>query len=63
MTQVFNTDVEINHKRSFIGRNRVRRGYKIKSKRQHHESFSKERQTRLDDFLGRFLHSEVLQRQ
>jgi len=61
MTQVFNTDVEIKQKRSFIGRNRKRRGYKIKSRKQHHSSFSKERQTRLDDFLGRFLHSEVLQ--
>jgi len=36
MTQVFNTDIEINHKRSFIGRNRERRGYKIKSLKQHH---------------------------
>ncbi len=60
MTQVFNTDVGIMQKRSFIGRNRERRGYKIKSKKQHYDSFSKERQTRLDDFLGRFLHSEVL---
>jgi hypothetical protein len=60
MTQVFNTDIEINHKRSFIGRNRKRRGYKIKSQKQPHESFSKERQTLLDEFLGRILHSEVL---
>ena len=63
MTQVFNTDIEINHKRSFIGRNRMRRGYKIKSRKQYYNSFSKERQTRLDDFLGRFLHSEVLHHQ
>ncbi len=62
MTQVFNTDIEIKQKRSFIGRNRKRRGYKIKSQKQPHELFSKERQTRLDDFLGRFLHSEVLPR-
>jgi len=63
MTQVFNTDVGIIQKRSFIGRNRKRRGYKIKSKKQRHESFSKERQSLLDDFLGRFLHSEVLHSQ
>ena len=62
MAQVFNTDIEINHKRSFIGRNRERRGYKIKSKKQHYNSFSKEKQTCLDDFLGRFLHSDVLPR-
>ena len=63
MTQVFNTDIEIKQKRSFIGKNRKRRGYKIKSQKQHHYSFAKERQTRLDDFLGRFLHSEVLHHQ
>jgi len=61
MTQVFNTDVEINQKRSFIGRNRKRRGYKIKSQKQYQKSFYNERQTSLDDFLGRFLHSEVLE--
>ncbi|HIH97617.1 MAG TPA: hypothetical protein HA346_01205 [Thermoplasmata archaeon] len=60
MTQVFNTDIKIMQKRLFIGRNRKRRGYKIKSRKQHHESFSKERQTLLDEFLGRILHSEVL---
>jgi hypothetical protein len=60
MTQVFNTDVEIKQKRSFIGKNRKRRGYKIKSQKQPYESFSKERQTLLDEFLGRILHSEVL---
>jgi hypothetical protein len=60
MTQVFNTDVEIKHKRSFIDRNQDRRGYKIKSQKQPHGSFSKDRQTRLDEFLGNFLHSEVL---
>ncbi len=63
MAQVFNTDVGIMQKRSFIGRNRKRRGYKIKSQKQHYNSFSKERQTLLDEFLGRILHSEVLQRQ
>ena len=60
MAQVFNTDVGIMQKRSFIGKNRKRRGYKIKSRKQHYELFSKERQTLLDEFLGRILHSEVL---
>ncbi len=60
MTQVFNTDVGIMQKRSFIGRNRKRRGYKMKSQKQHYDSFSKERQTLLDEFLGRFLHSDEL---
>jgi len=60
MSQVFNTDISIHEKNRFLGKNLVRRDYKIKSKKQHHESFSKERQTLLDEFLGRFLHSEVL---
>jgi len=46
MSQVFNTDLEIQQKRRKI--------------KQPHYSFSKEKQTLLDDFLGRFLHSEVL---
>ena len=60
MTQAFNADIESKQKRSFIGKNQKRRGYRIKSRKQHHELFSKERRTLLGGFLGRILHSEVL---
>ena len=60
MSQVFNTNLEIKHKRSFLGKNLKPKRYKIKKFRQYHQSSSKEKQTLLDDFFGRFLHSEVL---
>lgn len=60
MTHVFNTDIEIYEKRSFLGKNRWRRAKKIQVSTNRYGSVSKEKQTHLDDFLGRFLHSEVL---
>jgi len=59
-SQVFNTDIEIYEKRSFLGKNRWRKSRKIKESTNRYGSVSKEKQTHLDDFLGRFLHSEVL---
>jgi len=61
MSQVFHTDLEIKQKRSFLGKNPRPRRYKIRKFRKPHHSFSKEKQTKIDDFLGRFLHSEVLE--
>ncbi len=58
--QVFNTDIEIHEKRSFLGKNRWRRPRKIKESISHYESVPKEKQMKIDDFFGRFLHSEVL---
>jgi hypothetical protein len=58
--QVFNTDIEIHEKKSFLGKNRWRRGRKIKESVNYYGSNPKEKQTKIDDFLGRFLHSEVL---
>jgi len=60
LSQVFNTGLEINEKRRFLGRNLKPRHYKIKKFKQHYQSSSKEKQSLLDDFLGRFLHSELL---
>jgi len=60
MSQVFNTNLEIKHKRVFLGKNLKPRRYKIRKFRKLHQSFSKEKQTKIEDFLGRFLHSEVL---
>jgi hypothetical protein len=61
MTQVFNTDIEINQKRQFLGKNPHRRWWKRRKTKCVRGLNSKEKQSLLDDFLGRFLHSEVLQ--
>jgi hypothetical protein len=58
--QVFNTDIEIYEKRSFLGRNRWKKTKRIKESASRYSSNPKEKQTHLDDFLGRLLHSEVL---
>jgi hypothetical protein len=60
MSKVFNTDLEINQKRAFIGKNPKPKRYKNKKFKQQHQSDSKEKQSKIDDFFGRFLHSEVL---
>jgi len=60
MSQVFNTDLEIKQKRVFLGKNLKPKRYRIKKFWKYDQSVSKEKQSLLDDFLGRFLHSEVL---
>lgn len=59
-SEVFNTDIEIHEKRSFLGKNQWRKAKKIQESTNRYSLVSKEKQTHLDDFLGRFLHSEVL---
>jgi len=61
-SQVFNADISKTEKKRFFGKNKPcsrRRKNKLKPD---YCSFSKEKQTLLDDFFGRFLHSEVLRR-
>lgn len=58
--QVFNTDIEIHEKRVFLGKNRWRKARKIKESVGHYGFNPKEKQMKIDDFLGRFLHSDVL---
>ncbi len=60
MSQVFHADLEIQQKRRFLGKNPRPKRYRIKKFWKYGQSVSKEKQTILDDFLGRFLHSEVL---
>jgi hypothetical protein len=62
MSQVFHTELDIQQKRRFLGRNPRPKRYRIKKFRQYFQSSSKEKQTKIDDFFGRFLHSEVLLR-
>ena len=61
MSKVFNTDLEIQQKRVFLGKYLKPKRYKIKKFGQHRQLDSKEKQSKIDDFLGRFLHSEVLE--
>ncbi len=61
MSKVFNTNLEIQQKRRFLGKYLKPKRFKIKKFKQYSQSDSKEKQTILDDFLGRFLHSEVLE--
>jgi hypothetical protein len=58
--QVFNTDLEINQKRAFLGKKLKPRRYKTNKFRKYTQFISKEKQTKIDDFFGRFLHSELL---
>jgi hypothetical protein len=60
MLRIFDIKVDGDEKRAFLGRNRWRRTRKIKESLGRYGSNHKEKQTRIDDFLGRFLHSEVL---
>jgi len=60
MSQVFNTDLDIHQKRQFLGKKSHRKWWRRRKLKQPHNSFSKEKQSKIDDFLGRFLHSEVL---
>jgi hypothetical protein len=60
MTHIFNTDIEKPEKRSFLGKNKAKKMQKIKESASRYGSTPKEKQSLLDDFLGRFLHSEVL---
>jgi hypothetical protein len=60
MSQVFNANLDIQHKRRFLGKNPRPRRYKTKKFKTDYQFNSKEKQTLLDDFLGRFLHSDVL---
>ena len=60
MLRVFNINTDVDGKKSFLGRNHWRKARKIREFVSRYGSVSKEKQSRIDDFLGRFLHSEVL---
>jgi transposase-like protein len=60
LLHIFHIKVDVEEKKTFLGRNGPKRMRKIKETAFRYGSFSKEKQTKIDDFLGRFLHSEVL---
>lgn len=60
MLQVFNVKVDVDEKKTFLGKKRPKRMWKIRESSHRYGLISKEKQTKIDDFLGRFLHSEVL---
>jgi DNA-binding CsgD family transcriptional regulator len=59
--KVFNTDISISEKKQFFGKNRPRSRKRKYNFKKAQVFFPKEKQSLLDDFFGRFLHSEVLQ--
>ena len=60
LMNTFNTDIPIHEKRGFLGKTLRPRRYKIRKILHTSQQVSKEKQTKIDEFLGRFLHSEVL---
>ncbi len=62
MSKVFNTDLDIKQKRAFPGKSPHRRWWKRRKIKRVYRLSSMENQSILDDFFGRFLHSEVLLR-
>ena len=60
VTKTFNVDLKQSEKKGFIGRNRQRIQRKKPSITNKSKAILKETQSKIDDFLGRFLHSEVL---
>ena len=59
-SQVFNTDISKTEKNLFFGKNKPRSRRRKNRSKPVQVSISKEKQSLLDDFFGRFLHSEVL---
>jgi len=60
MSKVFGANLDVKQKRGFLGKNLKPKRYKIKKYQIQHKSNSKEKQSKIDDFFGRFLHSEQL---
>jgi len=60
VTKTFHTDLSKSEKRSFLGRNRQKIQRKKSSITSKPKAILQEAQSKIDDFLGRFLHSELL---
>lgn len=60
ITQVFDINLSIDEKNSILGKNKPFLHTKKKKVKHVYKTFSKECQSKIDDFFGRFLHSEVL---
>jgi len=60
MSKVFDIELSNEEKRCFLGKNKRHFRRKKQKMRQEHILISKEGQARIDDFFGRFLHSDVL---
>ena len=60
MSQVFDIDLSIDEKNGFLGKTKQLFRRKKQKRWRGYCSFSKEKQSKIDDFFGRFLHSEVL---
>ena len=60
MSKIFDINLNINEKNSFLGKTKPSLRRKMRKRKKSYQTFSKENQSQIDDFFGRFLHSEVL---
>jgi hypothetical protein len=60
ISKIFDVNLSMNEKNTFLGKTKLSVRRKIRRSRRWYASVSKERQSKIDDFFGRFLHSEVL---
>jgi len=60
VTKVFGVDLSIQEKQTFFGKTNHNIRRKRRKRKIIHSSISKENQMKIDDFFGRFLHSDVL---
>ena len=60
ITKVFNINLSIDEKKSFLGKSKLTFCVKKQKIKNVYKTFSKDCQSKIDDFFGRFLHSEVL---
>lgn len=60
MIKTFDAKIENKEKRAFLGKKRLSKRIKVEKKIEGQTGVTKETQSTLDDFLGRFLHSEGL---
>ena len=60
MLQMFNIEADSGEKKAFLGKKRSQRTWKIREPATRYSSNPKEKQSKIDDFLGIIWHSEVL---
>jgi hypothetical protein len=63
ITKVFGVELGIQEKQAFLGKTPQSFCRKRQRRNFIHNSFCRESQSKIDDFFGRFLHSEVLRGQ
>ena len=60
MLQIFDVKADSGEKKAFLGKKKPQRAWKIREPAVRYGTNPKEKQSKIDDFLGRIWHSEVL---